>query len=105
MPELMFVLKSLIIAFVVAICMQVKIGTYSIESHANHWIRTSSIPIYLEEVSAGAVLAIRNVVKKSSDFMGKTFNHESAVQKAGRLNFEFKRSPQYQSQQEQSNER
>ena len=96
MPELMFVLKSLAIAVVLTLGLQVRVGSTTLENHANQWIRTATVPLYLQEVSSGAVLAIRNAAKVSGDFVGKTFGHDPSTQKAGRLNFEFKRSPQYQ---------
>jgi|SRR6476646_1597793 hypothetical protein len=102
MPELNFVLKSLAIAVVVTICLQVKVGSATLENHAYQWMRTSSVPHFVEDVSSGAVLAIRNAAKASSDFVGKTFGHDSSLQRAGRLNFDFKRSPQY--EQEHTNQ-
>lgn len=96
MPELMFVLKSMAIALVITLALQLRVGSTTVESHANQWIHTSSVPLYLQEVSSGAVLAIRNVAHASGDFIGKNFGHDSSTQNAGRLSFEFKRSPQYQ---------
>lgn len=92
MPEIMFVLKAFIISLVITVCLQVKVGNSSLESHANSWIQTSALPIYLQKVSQGAVLAIRNASGVAKEFVGKTFGKENTSQRAGRLNLEFKRS-------------
>ncbi|MEZ0392512.1 MAG: hypothetical protein ACAH59_09865 [Pseudobdellovibrionaceae bacterium] len=102
MLELMFVLKSLALSVVVMMCLQVKVGSSSLETHAEHWIQTSSVSNYLQKVSSGAVLAIRNAASITKDFVTETFGDESATQRAGRLNLEFKRSSKYQQEQEQS---
>ena len=103
MPEVMFVLKSLAIAVVLMICLQVKMGSTSLENHMTRWIQTSSIPQYLRGVSSGAVLAVRNAAKTTTDFVGSTFGH-SSENRAGRLNFEFKRSQRYQEEHSQKDE-
>lgn len=101
MPELGFVLKSLVIALVVMIGLQVKVGNTSLEQKAEHWVHTSSIGNYLQNVASGAVLAIRNAAGLTTNFVSETFSNEQQVttQKAGRLNFEFKRSQKYQEEQ------
>ncbi len=96
MPEVMFVLKSLAITVVLMIGLQIKIGNTSLEDSLQGWIRTSSISNYVHGVSSGAVLAIRNAAQTTKDFVAETFGHESGTQRAGRLNFEFKRSQKYQ---------
>jgi hypothetical protein len=96
MPELMFVLKSLAIAVVVTVGLQMRVGNTTLENQAHTWIQTSAVPNYLKDVSSGAIVAVRNATKISTDFIGKTFGHDSASQRAGRLNLEFKRSSQYQ---------
>ena len=93
MPEIMFVLKAFLVAIVLTVCMQVKVGNSSIESQASVWLQTSSLPIYLTKVSQGAVLAIKNASGSAKDFVAKTFNKDSGSQRAGRLNLEFKRKP------------
>ena len=96
MPELMFVLKSFFIALAITVFMQVKVGTTTIESQAEDWMRTSSLPLYLQSVSGGAVLAIKNASKATTDFVSKKLGHGGSAadgtQKASRLNLEFKRS-------------
>ena len=99
MPEVMFVLKAFVVALVITVFMQAKIGTSSVETHVHVWMETSSVPTYIHGVSSGAVLAIRNAAKFSTDFISKSFGHDSSTdsgsQRSGRLNMEFKRSPKY----------
>lgn len=95
MLELKFVLKSLAIAVAVVFCMQIKVGSSSLENQAYAWMRTSSIPLFIQEVAAGAVLVTKNGYQAASAFISQNLGNDSAVQKAGRLNLEFKRSPQY----------
>jgi len=99
MPEVMFVLKSLVIAVVVMMGLQVKVGNTSIEQQAHQWIQTSSVGTYLQSVAAGAALAIRNAAGMTTDFVSSTFNNDQTTQKAGRLNMNFKRSQKYQEEQ------
>lgn len=93
MPELKFVLKAFMVTIVIAMLMQIKIGTSTIETHAHLWIETATVPGYLHDVSSGAVAAIRNAAKASTDFVAKSFGHDGNTQKANRLNLGFKRSP------------
>ncbi len=95
MPEVMFVVKSIFIALIVTICMQIKVGTSTIETHALMWIQSSSISQYVQGVSSGGVLAIKNASKTVSGFISKTFGNDQWSQKAGRLNFDFKRSQKF----------
>jgi len=95
MPEVMFVLKSLVVTVVIMIGLQIKVGNVSLEDSIHHWVQTSNISNYVHGASSGAVLAIRNAAQATKDFVGETFGHESGTQKAGRLNFEIKRSQKY----------
>jgi hypothetical protein len=96
MPEVMFVLKSLVVTVVLMMCLQIKVGNASLEDNLEIWIRTSSVAEYVHSVSSGAVLAIRNAAQTTKSFVAETFGHDTATQKAGRLNFDFKRSQKYQ---------
>lgn len=111
MDEVKFIVKSLVITLVVLMLMQIKIGVSTVETETLQWIETSAVTKYLQNVSAGAVLAIRNGAQASSEFIAKTFNQSDAnTNRASRFNFEFKRSPQSQppqlsrSQQKQSDQ-
>ena len=95
MPEVMFVLKAFVVALVITVFMQMKIGNSSIETHAHLWMETSTVPTYIHEVSSGAVLAIRNAAKVTSDFVAKSFSHDPSSQRSGRMTMDFKRSSKY----------
>jgi hypothetical protein len=95
MSELMYVIKCFTLAVLVTIFMQVKVGTETIEDQAENWIRTSNVSLYLQSVSGGAVLAIKNASKAATEFVAKklgTSGVQSNLQKASRLDFELKRS-------------
>lgn len=97
MPEVKSVIKSFFIALLIVIGLQVKVGSATLENHAQEWIHTSSIAFYLQDVADGATLMLHNVGHSMSDFVGKTFGHHAVngaeTQRAGRWNFSFKRSP------------
>lgn len=106
MPELMSVIKSFFAALLIVICLQVRIGTGTLENHAQEWIHTSSVGLYLQGAADGATLILHNAGRSVSDFVGKTFGHRtsanSQTQRAGRLNFDFKRSPAFEQSQKKS---
>jgi hypothetical protein len=108
MLEVTSVVKSFFFALLIVICMQVRIGSSTLETHAQEWIHTSSIALYLQEVADGATLMIHNAGHSVSDFVGKTFGHHAIggaeTQRAGRLNFSFKRSPAYEQTHKNSDE-
>src|SRR6185312_2808808 len=97
MPEVMSVIKAFFVALVIVICLQVRIGSATLENHAQEWIHTSSVALYLQGDADGATLMLHNAGRSVSDFVGKTFGHHSLgaiqTQRAGRLNFDFKRAP------------
>ena len=95
MPEVMFVLKAFVVALVITILMQAKVGNSSIETHAHLWMETSAVPTYIHGISSGAVLAIRNAAKVTTDFVAKSFGHDSSSQRSARFNMDFKRSPKH----------
>lgn len=96
MPEVTSVIKSFFFALLIVIGMQVRVGSETLENHAQDWIHTSSVALYLQEAADGAVLMLHNAGHSVSEFVGKTFGHRGGpaeTQRAGRLNFLFKRSP------------
>lgn len=108
MPEVVSTLKSLLVALIIIVCLQVKIGSATLENHAQEWIHTSSVGLYLQGAADGAALMFHQAGKSVSNFVGKTFgyrSHSVETQRAGRLNFSFKRSPAYeQSRNQKENE-
>jgi hypothetical protein len=93
MDEIKFVIKNLIVTVVLLLALQVKVGANTLEYQAITLIETSSVTRYLQNVAQGAVLAIRNAGKATSDFVSRTFQQQE-TQRASRFNMEFKRSPQ-----------
>jgi len=104
MDEVRFVLKSLVITIIALALMQIKVGNSTVETEALHWIETSSVTRYLQNVSAGAVLAIRNAGQAATDFIAKTFSQNNETNRASRFNFELKRSPQSSKNQQTQNQ-
>lgn len=98
MSELSFVLKSLLLSFILVICMQAKISNITIENHAYMWLETSSVPLYIQEVAQGGAVVIRKATSSAVDFVSGVFGHKNIgneMQKAGRLNLQIKRSDDY----------
>ena len=102
MDEFKFVMKTFLITIFILFLLQIKIGTSTVEVEALRWMETSPVTRYLQNVSAGAVLAIRNAGQASSEFITKTFSHQSDTNRASRFNFELKRSPQTNRNQQQN---
>lgn len=95
MSEVIYALKAFVIALAIVFLMQAKIGTATVESHAEDWLRTSSVALYLQGVSGGAVLAIKNASQVTTDFVASKFGRGGEgkdATKNSRLNFEPKRS-------------
>lgn len=86
MPEVMFVIKSLVVTVIIVLCLQVKVGHATAEDHVNDWMRTSAVTEYLREVAQGAALAIHNTAGIVSNFASEKFGGgvETIKQKAGR---------------------
>jgi hypothetical protein len=65
--EVIFVIKSLILAVALTVVLQIEIGQESIENRAEFWLHTSTVPRYLQDVADGAVKAVKNASKYASD--------------------------------------
>lgn len=98
MPEVLFVLKAFIVSIILTLCLQVKVGQASVETHAENWLANSAIPNYLQKASSGAVLALKNTTEFTKKFVAKTFNPEPQTNRASRLNLDLKRSSAYEEQ-------
>lgn len=105
MPELSFVIKAFALSLILMVGLQFRVGNTTLEGQAHSWIQAATVPNYLKDVSAGAIIAIRNATKVGTDFIGKTFGHDSFTQKAGRLNLDFKRSPAVRDEQKSDSEK
>ena len=60
MSELAFAIKMAVIAFVVVILMQIRVGDESVENHAHNFIQTSAAVLYLREVAEGGLAAVHD---------------------------------------------
>lgn len=105
MAEVMFVVKSFVIALVVVAGLQMRLGQKSLETHAFEMIRSTAQATGLEKIAQGGALFIKNAGQSVSGFVSKTFGHGSETQQAGRLNLNLKRSEAYNREQaEKENE-
>lgn len=80
MGEMWFAFKATIMTIVIVFFMQIKIGQNTIEQNAYQWIKTSYLVSQLNDVSRGAVVAIREAYQGLSNSMTakvkKTFKDE-----------------------------
>ena len=91
MAEFKYALKTLIAAILVVLCLQIKVGGLTMEDHAENWLRTSSLPRYLQKVADGATLALHNAGKAVAGFTNKALG-SSEGQRASRLGLHIERS-------------
>ncbi|MAF91406.1 MAG: hypothetical protein VX583_04655 [Bdellovibrionota bacterium] len=80
MGEMFFAVKATIITLVMVFFMQIKVGQFTIEENAYHWIKSSYLVVELNQVSRGAVVALREAYQGISSRMTskvkKTFKDE-----------------------------
>jgi hypothetical protein len=104
MAEVGFAIKAFIVSLILIAGMQVKVGNESIEDTAQTWMRNSEITASLQNVASGAVLMIQNAVKMGKNFVANTLGQDSST-RAGRLNFDIKRSTRYEEEQQSKTDR
>ena len=61
MSEFFFVMKSLVLAVLIVVFMQAKVGDSSLEGYSQAWLQRSSVSIYIQSVAAGGALALKNL--------------------------------------------
>lgn len=91
MAEFKYSLKILALTVVIVLAMQVRVSNLTVESYAETWIRTSTLPKYLQKVADGATLAVHNATKT----MGNVFSQGlggDPENRASRLGVGFHRS-------------
>lgn len=80
MGEMWFAFKATVMTVVMVFFMQIKIGEHTIEENAYQWVKSNYLVVYLNEVSQGAVVAIREAYQGVSNSMAakvkKTFKDE-----------------------------
>ena len=96
MHEMMFVLKSLLASVLVLFCLQFRVGSTTLENHAHRWMAQSAVPQYLQKVSAGAILMLRQGSKTVREFAADQMGGgEAPVQRAENMSLGWRRSQQY----------
>lgn len=90
MAEIGFVIRSFIIALLVVVIMQVKVGGSSIESYTNHFLTKSSAAVWVQGVAEGGVILIQKGAGKVSGFLEDTFNHGSSKKETWKIDVKHK---------------
>jgi hypothetical protein len=67
MKEILFVIKSIVIALILIIIFQIKVGSTTLEQKTFHWIKNSSTTEPIREAAQGAFQLF-------NDFIGKPFS-------------------------------
>ena len=58
MFDFMFFIKTMVLTVILVSLMQIKAGDSTIEDHAAHWVRTSTLTLPLQATAANAARAI-----------------------------------------------
>jgi hypothetical protein len=75
MENVMFVIKCLIVTVVIVVCMQIRVGSHSVEGHLMSWIHHSNVSHTLQDVAEGAVKATKSGKDAVMNLVG---SHEAA---------------------------
>lgn len=73
MAEIRFVLKGLVLAVLVTMLLQVRIGGETLEIKSDRWIHHSAVGEFLNHTASGAVLVIKRGTKWVEGFYSRTF--------------------------------
>lgn len=87
MSELIFVVKSLVLASIIVVAMQVKVGSQSLESYSQWWLKKSTVSLYVQSVAAGGTLALKDLffsVKRGVAGTVDSYHEGAKAQEAGR---------------------
>jgi hypothetical protein len=63
MNELMFTIKTLLMAALLVTLMQIRVSGVTIEKSAEDWLETSSVAHFVQGAAAGGVLAVRDLYR------------------------------------------
>jgi len=77
MDEVKFVLKGLVVATVLTILLQLRVGGETLEIKSDRWIHSSSVGVFLNQTAEGASLAIRRAALAVKELMGTSFGHSA----------------------------
>jgi hypothetical protein len=93
MEAFSFFFKSLLIAFVAVLLMQIELGGDTVESHILTFVRTSTVTEPVQNVATGATKAVRNGWNYVTKFVN---NNKPAVgERASAVFNNFERSDAY----------
>lgn len=99
MQELFFVLKTLVITCLVIFAMQFKVGENTIETQANHFLKSSSVALYMRDAAHGLIKGFNNLnfylQEKISGIKTEMSSFTEAKNNTKRSIFEFERSDAY----------
>lgn len=89
------ILKTLILTFLVIAALQIKVYDRTLESRLLSWYGESTLAVQLEQVVQGAIGLTTNVASSVASWTYRTLggSEKAEVNKASRLNLEFKRHP------------
>lgn len=93
MDSISFFIKSLVIAFVAVLFMQIEVGNDTIEGHILYFARNSNVTQPIQTVASGAAKAVRN----GWNTVTKWVNHNkpSVGERASSMFNNFERSEAY----------
>lgn len=97
MFNFVFLLKTFLLTFVILICMQVRVGEFTLEQRAMFFVHDSPVVEPLREVAEGSTRAVRNWLRAISQKIGQTGKSvwDSGNQPGSRLNTNLERSKAY----------
>lgn len=95
MADVLFVLKTLIVTFILLVLMQIKVSGVAVETHMHRWIKKSAVVDTLKGVAHGAVTVIDKGYDSAMEIVeSKPAKKYGSEQKAGAgsLELSFDRS-------------
>lgn len=58
MSELIYVVKTIVFAFIFVLLLQIKVGDVTLENRFNFWVKTSSLSQNIQASASGAAMLI-----------------------------------------------
>lgn len=88
MDEVKFVLKGLVVAVLVTLALQIKVGGETLEVRSDRLLRQSSVGNFLTQAASGAALAIQKGTQVVTNFVSGTIGtskNESSQKKTWKI--------------------
>ncbi|MGE3758362.1 MAG: hypothetical protein AB7H97_11430 [Pseudobdellovibrionaceae bacterium] len=97
MSEVLFVIKCLVVTLVIAALMQIRVGDFTIEEHAEEVVRHSFVTEYVQGTAAGViVLGNSGWEKVKTLFRESTRSAKEGSENAGqKLKLQLKKGEEY----------